>query len=293
MMYYKVYGSEIVDVVVEIGLGASAGEWEQFAMKICDGHGVLVYERCGIGRSGMSDNPRTPCNIAKELHELLTKIKHEEKLTFVGHSQGGLYAYAFCCMYPEMVKKLVLVDPLSPTDNDFKKKLSPREYKKSGVDKTASFKMIKVFLKLGMKKYIKKQMLSAPPFYYYSKFTENQSKEITDCYINKTHLDTCIEEYVQSHDEKNISEIKKIPFDRTLPLVLITHDSELAIKENMEFGNNSREFAKKVEMMWQEIMSYYLSVSDNTKHIKAKKSTHYIHLTEPEIIMPEIIFDFL
>jgi len=73
-----------------------------------------------------------------------------------------------------------------------------------------------------------------------------------------------------------------------IPLILITHSSEAAIKENMEFGRNTRDFAVKIENMWQEIMKEYLDYSNDSRWIRAQKSTHYVHLMEPEIIISSV-----
>ena len=113
MNNYKIFGNKTVDIVIEMGLGACIAEWESLARKLSEDHGVLVYERAGINHSDKSDKERTPMNIAKELMNLLDEIPHYEKLVVIGHSQGGLYAAEFCGIYPEIVKGLILLDPLS------------------------------------------------------------------------------------------------------------------------------------------------------------------------------------
>lgn len=72
-----------------------------------------------------------------------------------------------------------------------------------------------------------------------------------------------------------------------LSLTLITHSSEFAIEESMKFVNNTYEFAEKVENMWQSIMKEYLGFSQKSRYVQAKHSGHYIHLTEPELIVSE------
>ena len=82
-MHYKIFGSKIVDIVIEMGLGACIAEWETLARELGEDHGVLVYERAGINHSGKSDKERTPTNIAKELMNLLDEIPHDEKLVII------------------------------------------------------------------------------------------------------------------------------------------------------------------------------------------------------------------
>ena len=74
MNYYKIYGKQKIDIVVEMGLGACIEEWEHIAKQLSVQYGVMLYERAGINRSNKSANQRTPSNIAKELYDMLEKI---------------------------------------------------------------------------------------------------------------------------------------------------------------------------------------------------------------------------
>ncbi|QSI02130.1 hypothetical protein DYE50_06040 [Treponema ruminis] len=44
----------------------------------------------------------------------------------------------------------------------------------------------------------------------------------------------------------------------------------------------------KIEELWKEIMKDYLGYSKRSLWIHAKKGSHYIHLTEPEIIVESV-----
>ncbi len=284
MNNYKIFGSKTVDIVIEMGLGACIAEWESLAGELGKDHGVLVYERAGINYSDKSDKERTPTNIAKELMDLLDEVPHDEKIVIIGHSQGGLYASEFCGLYPETVKSLILLDPLSTEDNRFKKELTAKELKRSGVDKGKNFIILETLTRLGLKGLVKKMMSQAPPFYYAS-FSEKQKEDILNSLANITHLQTCREEYRLAHDEEALRNMVSKDDYPGIPIILITHSSEEAIRENMEFGTNSRPFAVRIEQLWQEIMKDYLGYSERARWIQAKKSTHYIHLTEPEIVI--------
>ena len=287
MNNYKIFGNRTVDIVIEMGLGACIAEWESLAEELGKDHGVLVYERAGINHSDKSDKERTPTNIAKELMNLLDEIPHDEKIVIIGHSQGGLYAVEFCGIYPEIVKGLILLDPLSVEDNRFKKELTAKELKKSGADKSKNFIILETLARLGLKGLVKKIMIQAPPFYY-AGFSEEQKEDILNSLGNITHLRACREEYRLAHDEEALRNMVSKDDYPDIPIILVTHSSEEAIKENMEFGRNSRPFAVRIEELWQEIMKEYLGYSERAIWIKAKKSTHYIHLTEPEIIVESV-----
>lgn len=287
MNNYTIFGSKTVDVVIEMGLGACIAEWESLARELGKNHGVLVYERAGINHSDKSDEERTPTNIAEELKRLIDEIPHDEKIVIIGHSQGGMYASEFCGIYPEIVRGLILLDPLSIEDNRFKMELTARELKKSGADKSKNFIILEILARLGLKGVVKKVMSQAPPFYY-AGFSEEQKEDILNSLVNITHLNTCREEYRLAHDDealRNMVSKNKFP---DIPIILVTHSSEEAIRENMEFGRNSRSFAVRIEQLWQEIMKVYLDFSERAIWMQAKKSTHYIHLTEPELIIESV-----
>lgn len=287
MNNYTIFGSKTVDVVIEMGLGACIAEWESLARELGKNHGVLVYERAGINHSDKSDEERTPTNIAEELKRLIDEIPHDEKIVIIGHSQGGMYASEFCGIYPEIVKGLILLDPLSIEDNRFKMELTARELKKSGADKSKNFIILEILARLGLKGVVKKVMSQAPPFYY-AGFSEEQKEDILNSLVNITHLNICREEYRLAHDDEALRNMVSKDKYPDIPIILVTHSSEEAILENMEFGRNSRSFAVRIEQLWQEIMKVYLDYSERAIWMQAKKSTHYIHLTEPELIIESV-----
>ncbi|MGN0413226.1 MAG: alpha/beta fold hydrolase [Lachnospiraceae bacterium] len=297
MQYYKIVGNLPLRFVVEMGLGACIEEWMPLAERLveqsagqpgCSG-GVLLYERYGINRSPATENVRTPKHIAQELHQLLAQIEHTEKVILIAHSQGGLYAPQYARLFPEQVGGILLLDPLSARDYLFKEKLSPKQYTKSGVDKSGNLILMKKLAKMKMGWLVKKMMKNAPPFYYFKNFSSEAENAILNSYTNITHLDTAYQEYVLAHDKKEIQALESREGFPDIPLTLITHDSEFAIKESMQFGNNPREFAEEVENMWQDIMKEYLTFSKTTKYIQAKSSGHYIHLSDMETVIAETL----
>ncbi|MEE1101909.1 MAG: hypothetical protein U0K86_10565 [Agathobacter sp.] len=97
--------------------------------------------------------------------------------------------------------------------------------------------------------------------------------------------DSCLEEYRLAHDESEICQLKEKGDFPQNPIVLITHGSEFEIKEIMEFGQTTKEFATKVEEFWQSLMQEYLTFSEQSILLRANNSGHYIHLTDFEVIM--------
>ncbi len=281
---YKTFGPTKVKIVVELGLGACIGEWWHIADRLIEHGGVLLYERAGIHNSKPSQNPRTPQMIALELKQLLDTLPHEEKLILIAHSQGALYAQQFARLYPDMVEGLVLLDPLSAQDNQFKTLLTPAEYKISGVEKAANLGMLRVLASLKLGFLIKLLMKNAPPFYYYPHYSRAASKYILDSYAKPAAYKTAMAEYRLSHDPKHIAGLDSPDSFPPFPVALITHSSDVFAKEIMEFGGASSDLAIKIEEIWQDIMKGYLRFGRISKHFDACKSGHYIHLTQPELL---------
>ena len=74
-------------------------------------------------------------------------------------------------------------------------------------------------------------------------------------------------------------------------IILIAHSQgglyAQQYKESMKIGNNSLEFATRIEEMWQGIMREYFDLSKEAMYLQPDHSSHYIHLTEPELIVRE------
>ena len=169
---YRIFGEGDIDLVIEMGLGAVAGEWWHIAEQLSKQFTVLLYER---GRN--ISKARSPKNIAEELHALLMKLPCKGKITFLAHSQGGLYAQQFARMYPDMVCGIVFVDPLSANDNTYKTVFTTTdEQKKSGFNKSENFVIMRKMASWHLGFVIKLIMKKAPPFYYYDQFTPESKK---------------------------------------------------------------------------------------------------------------------
>lgn len=282
---YQIFGDGPVSLVIEMGLGTAIAEWRQLASLLSNnGHTVLVYQRAGYGDSRTSALSRTPENIAAELHQLSEQISHTEKITLLAHSQGGLYAWKFAQMYPDLLEKLVLLDPLSPEDYRFRMELTEEEFQKSGVDKTKGLRLNLQLTRLHLGWLVRRIMRTAPPFYYYKGFSKEESYEILAAVSRPQTYRTALEEYAAAHDMHNLVGF----LDRTstlhIPVILITHDSGIACREIQEFGGASEAQAQKIERLWQEVMQAYLSCTSSGTLIRAKNSSHYIHLEDPDLI---------
>ncbi len=280
---YFTFGKGPLNVVVETAMGSCSAEWWHVAEKLSEKRAVLVYDRAGYGKSSRSQLPRNPKNVACELFQLLRYLDVKNPLVLIGHSLGGLYVQQFARSYPELTKGIVLLDPLSANDNVFKERLSPSEYKQSGVDKLRGLTIGARLCKARLGFLLKTILKNAPPFYYYD-FSKEARDYLLSALTKATLYETAIEEYQLAHDTHEVGNLKTRAGFPDIPLVLITHASQVAIEETMYYGNMPKEGAAKVEALWQELMKECLSFSSKAKFIQAEKSSHFVHLTEPNLL---------
>jgi pimeloyl-ACP methyl ester carboxylesterase len=86
-----------------------------------------VYDRAGLGWSSASPTERTPSNIARELRLLLRKAAIPPPYILVGHSFGGVVVRRFAIDHPDEVSGLVLVDPMRTEDWDHSSGQNPSQ----------------------------------------------------------------------------------------------------------------------------------------------------------------------
>jgi len=101
-------------VVFQSGLGDGKAVWEQVIRRLPVSVPVFAYDRPGYGDSAVASAERSPCAIARELHELLPRAGLAPPYVLVGHSLGGLYQYCYARLFPQEVAGLVLLDPTHP-----------------------------------------------------------------------------------------------------------------------------------------------------------------------------------
>lgn len=91
--------------------------WEQTATDLSkEGYRVIIPDQIGFGKSSKPTNIQYTFQLlAQNTKAILDDLKIT-KLTVLGHSMGGMVAARFSLMYPGMVEKLVLENPIGLED---------------------------------------------------------------------------------------------------------------------------------------------------------------------------------
>jgi pimeloyl-ACP methyl ester carboxylesterase len=100
-------------VVLDAGLSGASLDWSLVQPALGATTRVCAYDRAGMGWSDPGPAPRTPGQIARELHTLLTTAGIPGPYVLVGHSLGGKNVRLFALQHPDAVAGLVLVDTRS------------------------------------------------------------------------------------------------------------------------------------------------------------------------------------
>ena len=103
-------GDETPSVVFEAGAGASRSTWALVQPAVGARTRAIVYDRSGLGRSAPDAVARTLPRMADDLAAVLDHAGPGPFL-LVGHSAGGPIVRAAAALKPERIAGLVLVDP--------------------------------------------------------------------------------------------------------------------------------------------------------------------------------------
>ncbi len=97
-------------VVLESGFASMSLDWVYVQPEVAKFTHVCAYDRAGIAWSEPGSEPRTPAQIATELHTLLVRAGIEGPYILLGHSLGGKDIRMFALQYPDDVAGMVFED---------------------------------------------------------------------------------------------------------------------------------------------------------------------------------------
>ena len=118
-MYVSDMGRAMRDgptVIFESGIAATSQNWLRVQEVVAAYARAVSYDRSGLGWSSPSDSERTPSNIARELRDMLRHAKIPGPYVLVGHSFGGLVVQRYAAEYPDEILGVILVDPMRVED---------------------------------------------------------------------------------------------------------------------------------------------------------------------------------
>lgn len=103
-------------VIFESGIGSTSQNWFGLQQAVSGFARTVAYDRYGLGWSSDCVTERTPSNIVRELRLMLLAAGIAPPYILVGHSFGGLVVRRYAADFPEDVAGVVLVDAMRPEE---------------------------------------------------------------------------------------------------------------------------------------------------------------------------------
>lgn len=235
-------------VVLEAGIGGNWLDWELVLPEIANMTQVVAYDRAGYGWSERGANPRTPEAIVAELHALLHHAGIEPPYILVGHSFGGIYVRLFAATYPDAVAGLILVDASHP--DMIEQQDTQAELRR--------LRNVAIAKRIGFLRLIIRRVL------YRADYLFGDSKPR---YIAFNMLDS---DNVQREARPLFERGITLPDRVEVPLTVISRETD------DEIG---------AEKKWSDYQAQLVALHPQAHHIISEKSSHYIALSEPELIV--------
>lgn len=100
-------------VVLLHGYAENSDSWAPLATDLMKDHSVVVPDLRGIGRSSKPESGYDKKTQAKDIRAVVTGLGYDRTFV-VAHDIGNMVAYAYAAMYPDKVKRLVVMDAPIP-----------------------------------------------------------------------------------------------------------------------------------------------------------------------------------
>jgi pimeloyl-ACP methyl ester carboxylesterase len=107
-IYYEVYGKGQPIVLLHGGLFGSTVEMTEFIEKSKKNHQVIAISTRGHGKSELGTEPVSLEQRATDAMAVINAVT-KDSVTVIGFSDGGYAAYQLAAMYPDRVKKMVVM----------------------------------------------------------------------------------------------------------------------------------------------------------------------------------------
>lgn len=99
------------------GKNFNAAYWEETAKELVkNGYRVILPDQIGFGKSSKPEHIQYSFHLlAQNTKDILDSL-NIQKISVLGHSMGGMIATRFTLMFPEIVEKLILENPIGLED---------------------------------------------------------------------------------------------------------------------------------------------------------------------------------
>ena len=264
LMHIHCRGSGSPTVIVEQGIGGPSLDWNDINEQMSRITTVCDYDRAGMGYSEPAFKPTRSIDVVKNLHSLLAAAKIDDDLILVGWSAGGMYAREFYRQFPEHVEGMVLVDSAHEQTN---RRMPPQPSNQENLDHLMRKYYVAQFGWLRLSGEIEAQYADFPP-------SEQDRKRLIAIFLKSHTYRTLVDEGVGL--EQDLAEGAAPPKLDALPAVVIAE------------GKPRHPYMKDNLPQWHELQRQLAGLSSAGRLVIAENSAHFIHRTEPELILDAV-----
>ena len=275
---YKIIGKDKTVLVIETGIGSSFYDWYSIVQELKEDFTIVLYHRCGYGKSQDPKTSRTTKNIAEELNYLLDKIGIKDKFILMGHSFGGLCVQHYAKIYPYKLKGIMLIDSTSFNFKQLYMLDTPVMNSLIAIDKMVESNINSSKKSKEELKQQNRNIISA----YENRISDVDMKSVEEFFTSSTLHKTIAEEF-QNWDI-NSNEIKSIPEFPNIPLIVLARDNKVTERGWVKYNIPQKE-AILYENQWRNLQIELSKLSDQGRLIIAENSDHEIYLDRPDIVI--------
>lgn len=257
-LHYRVRGEGSPTVVFEAGMGFSSATWGMVQPEVAKHTTSIAYDRAGIGRSDWDDEERTVDRIADDLQELLESLPGP--FILVGHSWGGPITRRLAARRTSDIRGLVLIDPTDERDDDYFTEI--RKDRNPIVNAVVLWMMHTVGLRFAARK-----VLKGMP---------------TDCRRELMWRDI-------SRNGTKVWDKELETFIPGLKTMIENPDSLNGIDVTIISGTDPEEMKEKFRPGLVQAHRETAELLDSGKLVEARKSGHYPPMSEPKLVISEIL----
>jgi pimeloyl-ACP methyl ester carboxylesterase len=101
-------------IVLLHGWPQTSHEWRQIMPQLAENYTTIAPDLRGLGDSSIPTTGYDKRTIAEDLHQLVHKLELQQ-IYLVAHDMGVPVAYAYASLYPDEIRKLVILEVPPPT----------------------------------------------------------------------------------------------------------------------------------------------------------------------------------
>lgn len=244
-------------IILESGLDGGTLDWGLVQPAITKFGRVCSYDRSGIAWSESGETPRNADRVVTELHRLLETARIDPPFVLAGHSIGGVYVQLFAVRYPNEVKGVVLID-------------SSHQDQLSRIPGIPGFVpyAIKAAAPIGVVRLV--HSIEDVP----RRVPPEMKAQRAAIYSSIRSAFTNADEMAAIPD--SLASLRASPLQLgNKPLIILSR-------------GKSDGSPPDIESKWRELQTDLLKLSSSGKQVIAEQSGHYIHFSEPELVIDSI-----